>query len=184
MENLFFHPKVVHLPIALALLMPLIAGGIGVAWWRGWLQRQTWVIAVVLQGVLVVSGIAALRTGEADEEKVEAFVNEARIEAHEEAAQAFVLGGAAVFALMALGLVAIVRDGKSGRASGGRAPLLAGLSLGGTVVVLALGFRAGQAGGSLVYEHGAAQAYQPGNGNVPGALPAGSAEKPTQRDDD
>jgi hypothetical protein len=29
----------------------------------------------------------------------------------------------------------------------------------GTVAVLGLGYRTGQAGGSLVYEHGAAQAY-------------------------
>ena len=36
MENLLFHPKVVHIPIALAGLMPLVAGGVLVAWWREW----------------------------------------------------------------------------------------------------------------------------------------------------
>ena len=35
MEALFFHPKLVHVPIALAVLMPLLSGSLLLAWWRG-----------------------------------------------------------------------------------------------------------------------------------------------------
>ncbi|MBK8011754.1 MAG: hypothetical protein IPK13_10400 [Deltaproteobacteria bacterium] len=65
MDTLFFHPKIVHVPMALGILMPFIAGGIALAWWRKWLPARTWVLAVVLQSVLVASGIVALQTGEA-----------------------------------------------------------------------------------------------------------------------
>lgn len=39
MDQRFFHPKIVHLPMALAVLIPLIAGGVAIAWWRGWLEH-------------------------------------------------------------------------------------------------------------------------------------------------
>jgi len=45
----------------------------------------------------------------------------------------------------------------------------------GTLVVLGLGYRTGQAGGSLVYEHGAAQAFgTPASREVP--TPRGHAD--------
>ena len=103
------HPKLVHLPIALAVLMPLISIGLLAAWWRGVLPRRTWVIAAALQVLLVGSGLAALRTGEADEERVEAVVPEAALEAHEAAANTFVLASAAVLVL-ALLAVALPRE--------------------------------------------------------------------------
>lgn len=150
MDATFFHPKVVHLPIALGLLMPLVAGGLALAWWRGWLPRRAWTIAVILQAVLLASGIAALRTGDAEEAQVERVVAEHLIEAHEEAAEGFVLGSAVVLAVMlAAGFLGQRRAGLP----------LAAASLVGTLVVLGLGYRTGHAGGSLVYEHGAAQAY-------------------------
>lgn len=158
METLLFHPKVVHLPMALGVLMPLVAGALALAWWRGWLPGRAWLLAVGLQAVLLVSGVVSLRTGEADEERVERVVAEARIEAHEEAAEVFVAASAVVLA----GMLAAAALGRRGTALP-----LAALSVGGTLVVLALGYRTGQAGGSLVYEHGAAQAYaRPGAAEV------------------
>jgi hypothetical protein len=160
MDQLLFHPKVVHLPVALAVLMPLVAGGLAVAWWRGWLAKRAWVVAVVLQAILVASGFVAMRTGEAEEERVEGVVAERFIEAHEEAAEVFVWAGVAVLALT-LGAGVVRRE-----------RLARGLAVGatiGTLVVLGLGYRVGEAGGSLVYEHGAASAYtSPGpNGGAP-----------------
>ena len=35
------HPKLVHLPLALAALLPLLTFGVLLAWWRGWLQQRT-----------------------------------------------------------------------------------------------------------------------------------------------
>lgn len=161
MDTLLFHPKVVHIPIALGVLMPLIAGGIVLAWWRDGLPWRAWFLAVALQAVLLVSGIVSLRTGEAEEGRVERVVSEARIEAHEEAAEAFVWGSGAVLAVM-IGAAAL-----GPRRLG--LPLAAVATLG-TVVVLGLGYRTGQAGGSLVYEHGAAQVY--GTAATGGATPA------------
>lgn len=100
MDTLPLHPKIVHLPIALAVLMPLITAGLLIAWWRDMLPRRTWWIAVALQAVLVGSGLYARETGEADEERVEARVGEAPLEAHEEAATVFVIG--ALVALAAI----------------------------------------------------------------------------------
>ena len=42
MDTLPLHPKIVHLPIALAVLMPLITAGLLIAWWRDMLPRRTW----------------------------------------------------------------------------------------------------------------------------------------------
>ena len=53
MDTFLFHPKLVHLPIALGVLMPLVAGGLLVAWWRKWLPGRAWVVAIALQAALL-----------------------------------------------------------------------------------------------------------------------------------
>jgi uncharacterized membrane protein len=150
MDQLLFHPKVVHLPMALAVLMPLIAGGALFAWWRGWLDRRAWVGVVLLQAVLVGSGAVAMNTGEREEDRVEQIVAEEHIEAHEETAESFVWASAAVLLLMAVPLV--LPESRARRAVSMGAFL-------GTLIVFGLGYQTGEAGGRLVYQHGAAQAY-------------------------
>ncbi len=172
MDSFLFHPKLVHVPIALAVLMPFFTGGLLLAWWRKWLPARSWVIAVALQAVLVGSGILAIRSGDAEAERVERVVAERFIEGHEEAAEAFVWASGGVLAVMALGLVL------SSRRTG---PIAATVAAVGTLVVLGLGYRTGQAGGDLVYRHDAARAYSNGGAspNTPGA-PAG---RPSREDD-
>jgi hypothetical protein len=148
--------------MALAVLMPLVTGGVLFAWWRGWFDRRVWVLVVVLQAVLVGSGALAMNTGEKEEERVEQVVAEEYIEAHEEAAEVFVWASAALFLLMAVPLV--LPEGRARRAASLGAFL-------GTLIVFGLGHNAGEAGGKLVYEHGAAQAYVT-NGGVTDGLPA------------
>lgn len=148
--DLALHPKLVHLPIALAILMPLFAGGLLFAWWRGWLPRRTWLVVVALQGILLGSGLLAQRTGEGDEERVEAFVPEAALEAHEEAATVFLAVSAVVLVLA--GAAALLRPAIAART-------VAAAAAAGTLVVVLLGYRVGEAGGRLVYDHGAAAAY-------------------------
>lgn len=144
------HPAIVHLPIALALLVPLLGGALWLAWWRGALPRRTWLVVVAAQALLVGSGVAALQTGEADEERVEATVLEAAIEAHEEAGQRFVALGALALGVAVAG--AAVRDERLGRA-------LAAGAVVSSLAVLGAGYAVGEAGGALVYQHGAAAAY-------------------------
>lgn len=150
MDQLFFHPKVVHFPIALSVLMPLIAGGVTFAYLRGWLDRRVWAIVFLLQGSMFGTGLVAMYTGEEEEERVAQVVPERHVEAHEEAAELFVWASAIVLALMAVPL--LLSEGELSNA-------ILIFSCIGSVAVLALGYRAGEAGGRLVYEYGAASAY-------------------------
>ncbi len=130
--------------------MPLIAGGVIFAYLRGWLDRRAWVIVLLLQGAMCGTGLAAMYTGEAEEERVEQVVPERYVEAHEEAAELFLWASAIVLALMTVPL--LLSEGELRNA-------VLIFSCVGSVVPLALGYRAGEAGGRLVYEHGAASAY-------------------------
>lgn len=150
MDSFFFHPKVVHLPIALGVLMPLVSAVLALAWWRQWLPARAWALAVGLQAVLLIACFAALRTGAQEEEHVERVVEGRYVHAHEEAAEGFAWGSGVVLGIMLLALLTARR----------RAGLpLAWVGVVGTLVVLGLAYRTGDAGGRLVYEHGAASAH-------------------------
>ena len=153
MDALPLHPKLVHLPIALALLMPLLSAGLLLAWIRDLLPRRAWVVAAALQAILVASCVVAMRTGEAEEETVKKVVAESAIETHEEAAEVFTWTAAGVLLLFVAG--AALPGAAAARAAATAATVA-------TLVVLFLGYRVGQAGGALVYEHGAASAYTHG----------------------
>lgn len=142
------HPAIVHLPMALAVLLPLVSVLGYAAIYQQWLPVRAWSGVVLLTGALVLGSWAALETGEQDEERVERVVAESRIEAHEEAAEAFAALGLVLFVIAAAGLTA-------GRV--GELARLASLPL--SLALLVAGVRVGHAGGELVYQHGAAQAH-------------------------
>ena len=167
MDQLLFHPKLVHLPMALAVLMPLVTGGVLFAWWRGWLDRRVWVLVLSLQAALVGSGVVAMNSGETEEERVEQVVGEEYIEAHEEAAEVFVWASAAILLLMAMPLV--LPEGRARQAASLGALL-------GTLVVCGLGYNVGEGVGKLVYEHGAAQLYVANGGVADGLVPGDEAQ--------
>lgn len=147
------HPAIVHVPLVLALLTPLLAGWAAWATHRGRATAAAWRLAAGLQVIVLVAAIAAMRTGEADEEAVEEVVAHELIEEHEHRAQRFT-GSALLTALLLIGAAAA-----HGR---GRARLASALGAGGAVVALGsagLGLSAGHAGGELVYVHGAAAAH-------------------------
>jgi len=161
------HPAVVHLPIALAVLMPAFAlAGIYLIY-KGFLPGRSWAAIVLLQALLVGSGWLALETGEDQEERVERVVAERHIESHEEAAERFLVI-AGIGLLLAAGGLLPGRAGAAGRVAGALA----------TLAVLAAGVSVGHSGGELVYKHGAASAYV----GSPGAAP--SAQAAIHRDDD
>ncbi|MFB6264275.1 MAG: DUF2231 domain-containing protein [Bradymonadaceae bacterium] len=161
------HPKLVHVPVALAVLMPLVSFGLFVAWSKRWLPARSWWIAALLQAILFAGGWIAYETGESNEEKVEEVVAEEAIEVHEERAEQFYWASGAVLVLMILP-VALPTDERRRR-------WIALAASAGTVVVFWLGYRVGEAGGALVYEHGAAQAHvdQSAGGGGP---PSGEGE--------
>ncbi|MDH3521503.1 MAG: hypothetical protein OEM49_13690 [Myxococcales bacterium] len=142
------HPAVVHLPVALAMLMPLLAILALLSIRRGLLPVRTWAGIVLLQALLVGSAWLSLETGEEQEERVERVVAERHIEHHADAAQRFLALAVVGLVVCGAGLLP-ARPGEIAR-------------LGGAVLsfaVLAAGGYAGRAGGELVYKYGAANAY-------------------------
>lgn len=171
MNSLPLHPAIVHIPLGLAMLMPLLAAGFAWAIWTGRLGPRAWLAIVALQALLVGSAMIAINTGGAEEERVENVVPESPLHQHEEFAEQFAWAGGAAMVLSALVLL-----GRSSTVSG---PLIA-VALLATVAVAALGLRVGHAGGQLVYGHNAASAY------ASAAIGPDSSPAPTRadRDDD
>lgn len=152
------HPAVVHFPMVLVVLLPIAAL---IALWairRGRVARWAWATPLALAAALALSSFVALRTGEAEEERVERVVAESALHEHEEAGERFFVLSGVLLLVFATGLA----GGTLGRA--GR--LLATV---GSVGLVYAGVQVGAAGGELVYQHGAASAY------VQGA-PAGAEE--------
>lgn len=172
MNGLPLHPKLVHLPIALAVLMPLLTSGVLLAWWRGWLQKRTWFVVLACQALLFGSGFLAMQSGEGDADRVERVVGEAVVEEHEEAADAFQVGAGVVFGLCLLPLL-LRRQGMAQAAALGATV--------GSLAVLWLGVRVGEAGGALVYRHGAAAVFVQ---DAPGGGGAAVPQKRGDGDDD
>jgi uncharacterized membrane protein len=150
------HPAVVHLPIALAILAPLLALLVVLAIRRGILPARAWAGIVLLQALLAGSAWLAIETGEDQEERVEKVVAERHIEEQEESAERLLTLSVAVLAGSVAGLL--------GGAAGG-VGRIATLAAG--AAALAAAAVTGHSGGELVYRHGAASAYaQPASPDV------------------
>lgn len=162
MSSLPLHPALVHVPLGLAVVLPLLAVALAIRAFRSGAPRAAVAALVALQAVLFASGLLAGKLGEADEDRVERVTGEAAIERHEERAEAFVWGAGIVLAGAAALLVAPRRAHAAGL----------GVLAAATVAVAALAVRTGQAGGELVYTHGAASAWVPAAPGAPAAMPA------------
>ena len=175
MTSLPLHPAIVHVPLGLAFVMPLLGAGFAWALWTGRLRPAAWVTIVALQTVLLGAGLVAMNTGEREEERVEAVVPEAALEQHEELAEQFVwaTGGTLLLAC----LVLVFRRPAAARA-------LAAATVMGTIAVTASAVRVGHAGGQLVYKHNAGAAYMT-TGPSAGATfsPVAGPERRHGRDD-
>ena len=153
------HPAVVHLPIALAVLLPLsvIVGLVAIH--RGAGRGFAWGVPLALAVLLTGSAWMAIQTGEADEDRVEAVVRESAIHDHEEAAERFLLLAGVVTVMAGVGLA---------RGTVGSAARI--LTAAGTIAVLAAGVDVGSKGGELVYVHGAASAFASNASPVDGGV--------------
>lgn len=142
------HPAIVHFPIVLTLLLPIFAAGALWAIRRGARPLRAWAIPLALAAALAGSAWLAVETGDAQEDRVEGVVTEDVLHAHEEAGERFLVLSGVLLLVMGGGLV----GGRLGSAS-----RLVG-TLGAAALVVAA-VQVGDAGGKLVYQHGAAAAY-------------------------
>lgn len=136
------HPAVVHVPVGLALVLPLFVAGLALARWRKWLRPRSWVVVVALQVLILGGALLAEQTGEALEDHGERIAGEQAVEAHEEVAEAFTV--AAGVSLLLFASVLFV---------GARRPsaVLLLTSLGASLLVALLAARAGQLGGEITH---------------------------------
>jgi hypothetical protein len=119
-----------------------------------------------------LSAWLAIRTGEAEEDRVETFVAENVLHEHEELAERFL----ALSGVLLLVATAGVMRGTVGTS----ARVLATIGSFGLVVA---GIQVGAAGGELVYRHGAASAYvQTGEASVQAETGARSADREARED--
>lgn len=145
------HPAVVHFPIVLMFLLPVVA--LASLWRirRGASPVRAWGVAVAVAAALSLSAWAAVQTGESQMERVEEATAEAPLESHEEMAERFLILSAVLLGLTGAGLL------------GGRLGAVAqGASTAGALAILAAGIPVGHSGGQLVYRYGAASVYATG----------------------
>jgi hypothetical protein len=142
MNGLPLHPAIVHLPLGLAIVAPLLALGIAIAIRRGALPAKSWLIVVGFQAAVFVGGLAALRTGEQEEERVEDRIAESVVDRHETFAKRFVWSAGGTLVLGAAALVL--------RSHPATATLMAATTLA-TVVTAGAGLQVGHTGGAIVH---------------------------------
>lgn len=148
------HPFLVHLPLALAFVLPLLSFGVWVAVWRDALPTRAWMIVLALQVVLTGTGFVAMESGEEEEERVEEIVPHDAMEEHEEAGERFAKWNVPVLLLTLLPLV-VFRSRKN------RQLVLMATSCAAMATSALFALNTGQSGGALVYQHQAARAYAP-----------------------
>lgn len=174
MNNLPWHPIVVHFPLVMAFLVPLGIAAVFVGRRRGPLQLRSWWLAVSLGGLLAVGSVVALNTGKNDEERVEEVVAGSALEDHEEAGEAFMWASIALLAFLLP--LPYLRTRRLER-------LAAIVALAGGIAVSGLALRVGHSGGSLIYRHGAAVAYGGGTARGDSGVPSSASRDGEEREE-
>lgn len=144
-----FHPIVVHFPIALSFILPLLILVFAFMIKKNKMTHLAWVVIIGLQLLTTVSGYVALESGENEEHLVQKVVDKQFVHHHEEAAEIFV--GSTVVALVLSVAVFFLRKEMQFVVQ----MIIAAVSL----VSCYLAYNAGHSGGELVYIHGAGSAY-------------------------
>jgi uncharacterized membrane protein len=155
------HPQFVHFPLALSVIIPLLAVAIMVMIKQKAFSPMVWGLVIGLQVLTTATGYLSMNLGESEEEVVEKVVEKKYISEHEERAEVFV-----AFSVAATVISIIVVFLK--------AELQLYCMLLSFVLMLAQGFtayRTGESGGELVYVHKAANAYKADVVEAQGLLP-------------
>lgn len=90
-----FHPAVIHLPLGIAGILPVLALLATVGIWRKWLPGRAWWLIVGLQALMVMGAAVSLTSGQREKDLVGGVVEDAPVEAHEHAAELFTQAAAA-----------------------------------------------------------------------------------------
>lgn len=146
--NIPLHPALVHLPLGLGFVMPLILMVLFLGERKGVWETSSWLVGVFMQLMVSLSAVVAMNLGEREEELVESFISENIIEHHEEWGEFFVWSS---FGLLGLLILAHLLK---------RFPIVKIVSLIASVLFLVVIYETGHSGGELVYRYGAAQAFQ------------------------
>jgi uncharacterized membrane protein len=149
-----FHPIIVHFPIALTFIVPILILVFAFMIKTNKMSHKTWLIIIGLQIATTATGYMALETGEDEEHSVEKVLGKKLIHEHEEAAEIFV--GSTVIALV-LSIAAFFLKSQIQFL----AQLVVCLV---SLVSCYLVYTTGHSGGELVYVHGAARAYAQNDG--------------------
>ncbi len=165
MDGLPLHPALVHIPVGIAIVLPVAAIFVAVAVWNRRMEPKAWLLIGFFQGAALIGGWASMQTGEEEAGNVEGVVDESHIEEHEELAKIFM---AITAAGTAVSIASLVLQQKNEKAS--RLLMVAAAAL--TVASAGAAVATGHKGGELVYRHGAAGAY---------ALPPGVTRNPAVR---
>ena len=155
------HPAIVHFPLVLAFLLPISAF---VAIWtirKGSRATRAWMVPLAIAAALSLSSWVAVETGESQDERVEKVLQDAPLDAHEEAAEAFLTGSIVLLLVTTAGFLR-GPVGKISRVAAGT----------GAIALIAGAAYVGHTGGQLVYKYGAASAY---------TTPAGAANVAVRR---
>lgn len=172
------HPALVHFPIVIALLLPLVLAG---AWYsirRGSPPVRAWSSVVAMAALLFLAAWVSVRTGQSQEDRVEEVItSEQPIHDHEESAERFLVLAGLALALSPLGL-ASGRWGRIGRGT---------MALAAVAVAIAI-YPVGRSGGELVYRHGAAAAWvsaqsSAGQGEDTGTVRSAEERRRRERDE-
>jgi len=142
------HPIVVHFPVVLSILLPVVTAAALWAIAKGARPMRAWGLSIAVAAALTLSAWVAVETGEDQEERVEDVVGESRLDTHADAGRALLFASVGVLAVLGLGLM----PGDKGRI----ARVVGAVS---TLTVAGAAFRVGMTGGDLVYKYNAASAY-------------------------
>lgn len=144
-----FHPQIVHLPLALSVILPLLALIVLICIRKQKFSTHVWILVAGLQVLTTASGYLAMETGEDDEQAVGKLIGKPLVHAHEESAEMFVAFSVAA-SVLAIATV-VVKTSAQFYLMLVTVVLMLGQS--------ALGWRAGRSGGELIYVHKAANAH-------------------------
>jgi uncharacterized membrane protein len=144
-----FHPFIVHFPVALTFILPILVVVFAFMIKFNKMTPKGWSVIIGLQLAVVVTGYISLETGETEEDRVEKVVSKKIIHEHEEAAEIFVGVSVILFVLSVAAF--FIRKEISFLLKIGIAVL--------GILSCYLAYRTGHLGGELVYRYGAGSAY-------------------------